>query len=160
MLCLLAMGALLAGSLGLTPSPQPTRRPMVESLDGIEFVTQLTSLGLCRSHGPAAPGPLRTAGPLVPGPPPAMPQEPPPLPGAVPLQDGELLGPGTEFPRLPPALARLPLLLVLRLENLPPNYDVLRALGSLRRLEMRVSGSLLALLVAPEPSQWRLVLHE
>jgi hypothetical protein len=112
-------------------------------------VTQLTSLNLCRSQGPspaaaaaAAPAPPTAA--AAPGAPPPMPAAPPALPGAVPQHAagaaGGGAGPadGADFPRLPPALARLPRLRALRLENLPPSYDVLQGLSSLERLEMRV----------------------
>lgn len=43
-----------------------------------------------------------------------------------------------DFARLPPAVGRLGALHTLRLDNLPPCYDVLRGLAPLRRLEMRV----------------------
>jgi len=113
------------------------------SLSALSAVTQLTSMSLTRSQD-AAGGDAAIPHAPLPAAAPHLGLVQPPVPAAaVHAPDGAAAaadGAEDDYPPLPAVLGKLQLLQSLCLENLPPNYEVLRSLPALRQLEMRVSG--------------------
>ncbi|KAI8468619.1 MAG: hypothetical protein J3K34DRAFT_8010 [Monoraphidium minutum] len=134
------VGALLASAARLPRLESlEVAYPGPGALEELAALSGLTSLSLCRSHDAGA-----TASPTsLPAAAAAAIAPPPPLPG-VPLDAAGAGGGGEEWDarpgggaRLPAAVGELRRLHTLRLDNLPPSYDVLAPLPGLRRLEMR-----------------------